>query len=124
MRSAKVHMAIAVDEFGGVAGLVTLQDLLEHIVGDIPEEGEDVRPEIETLPDGSVRIDGMTPLSEVRERLALELNGVEADTMGGYVLNTLGHVPEEGEQVALPECNVLVVHMDGPRVAQVILTRA
>jgi CBS domain containing-hemolysin-like protein len=66
----------------------------------------------------------MTPLSEVRERLALELNGVEADTMGGYVLNTLGHVPEEGEQVALPECNVLVVHMDGPRVAQVILTRA
>lgn len=124
MRVAKVHMAVAVDEFGGVAGLVTLQDLLEHIVGDFPEEGEDERPEIETLADGSLRIDGMTPLADVREQLGLELNGIEADTMGGYVLNTLGRVPAEGEQVALEECNVLVAQMDGPRVAEVILTRS
>jgi CBS domain containing-hemolysin-like protein len=124
MRAAKVHMAIAVDEFGGVAGLVTLQDLVEHIVGDIPEEGEDEQPEIVTLPDGSIRIDGMAALADVREQLALDLNGIEADTMGGYVLNTLGRVPAEGELVALPDCSVLVAEMDGTRVASVVLTRA
>ena len=124
MRDAKVHMAVAVDEFGGVAGLVTLQDLVEHIVGDLPEDGEDERPEIETLPDGSLRIDGMTPMAEVRERLSLDLNGIEADTMGGYVLNTLGRVPAEGDEVALPGCTARVVEMDGARVAGVVLTRA
>ncbi|HET9492915.1 MAG TPA: hemolysin family protein [Chloroflexia bacterium] len=124
MRAAKVHMAIAVDEFGGVAGLVTLQDLVEHIVGDIPEEGEDEQPEIVTLPDGSIRIDGMAALADVREQLALDLNGIEADTMGGYVLNTLGRVPTEGELLALPDCSVLVAEMDGTRVASVVLTRA
>jgi CBS domain containing-hemolysin-like protein len=123
MRAAKVHMAIAVDEFGGVAGLVTLQDLLEHIVGDIPEEGEDEEPGIVTLSDGSIRIDGMTPLADVREQLDLELNGIEADTMGGYVLNRLGRVPVEGEIVDLPDCSALVAEMDGTRVAAVVLTR-
>jgi CBS domain containing-hemolysin-like protein len=115
---------VAVDEFGGVAGLVTLQDLLEHIVGDLPEEGEDERPEIETLPDGSLRIDGMTPMAEVRDQLSLDLNGIEADTMGGYVLNTLGRVPAEGDEVSLPGCTARVVEMDGARVAGVVLTRA
>jgi CBS domain containing-hemolysin-like protein len=124
MREAKVHMAVAVDEFGGVAGLVTLQDLVEHIVGDFPEEGEDERPAIETLPDGSIRVDGMASLVDVRERLELDLNGIEADTMGGYVLHALGRVPVQGEIVELPGCNALVAEMDGPRVAEVVLTRA
>jgi CBS domain containing-hemolysin-like protein len=124
MREAKVHMAVAVDEFGGVAGLVTLQDLVEHIVGDFPEEGEDERPEIETLPDGSIRVDGMASLVDVRERLELDLNGIEADTMGGYVLHALGRVPVQGEIVELPGCNAVVAEMDGPRVAEVVLTRA
>lgn len=123
MRTAKVHMAVAVDEFGGVAGLVTLQDLLEHIVGDIPEEGEDERPEIETLPDGSMRIDGMTALDDVRDRLELDLNGIEAETIGGYVLHSIGRVPVQGEEVALPGCSVRVTEMDGPRVAEVVLTK-
>ena len=124
MREAKVHMAVAVDEFGGVAGLVTLQDVVEHIVGDLPEEGEEERPDIEALPDGTIRVDGMASMAEVREQLGLELNAIDADTMGGYVLNTLGHVPAEGEEVALPGCSVIVAEMDGPRVAQVVLTRA
>jgi putative hemolysin len=112
-----------IDEFGGVAGLVTLQDLLEGIVGDIPESDETAPPEIETLPDGSVRIDGLLPLEDVLARFDLPVDNIHAETVGGYVLETLGRVPEVGEELALPDLKLRVTAMDGPRVAEVLLIR-
>lgn len=122
MRVARTHTAIVIDEYGGVAGLVTLQDILERIVGEMPEADEEARPEIEPLPDGSTRIDGLTPLRDIEERFDLKLEDVDADTVGGYVLETLGHIPTIGEEVSIGTYTIRVTKMDGLRVAEVILT--
>jgi Mg2+/Co2+ transporter CorC len=112
-----------VDEFGGVGGMVTLQDLLERIVGEIPEIDEGDELDIETLPDGSVRIDGLTSLTELEARFAFSITGVEAETVGGYVMETLGKVPDVGDEVRLSEYTLRVTAMDGPRVAELLLSK-
>lgn len=124
MRAARTHIAIAIDEYGGVAGLVTLQDLLERIIGEIPEIDEDSRPEMETLSDGSVRIAGLTDLRDLQERFDLKFDGVEADTVGGYVLETLSRVPQVGEEIETGSYTLRVTGMDGLRVSEVLLSAA
>jgi CBS domain containing-hemolysin-like protein len=123
MRVARTHTAVVIDEFGGVAGLVTLQDLLERIIGEIPEVDEEERADIETLADGSARIDGLALLADLEERFDLRLGETDADTVGGYVLETLGRVPQVGEEVELPPYKLRVTAMDGPRVAEVVLSK-
>lgn len=123
MRSARSHTAVVVDEYGGVAGLLTLQDVIERIVGDIPESDEGEGPSIETLPDGSVRVDGLTLLTDLEEQFGVKLAEVEAETVGGYVLEILGEVPEVGAEVDLSQYKLTVTEMDGTRVAEVLLRR-
>jgi CBS domain containing-hemolysin-like protein len=113
-----------VDEFGGVAGLVTLQDLLERLVGEIPEIDEETRPDMEIMPDGSVRIDGLTPVRDLAERFDLKVQETDAETVGGYVLETLGRVPVVGEELEVAPYRLQVAAMDGPRVAEVVLRRS
>lgn len=121
MRSARTHTAIVIDEYGGVAGMVTLQDVLEHIVGEMPELDDTIVLEIESLPDGSVRIDGLAPIRDIEERFDLKLDHVDADTVGGYVLETLGRIPETGEEFPVGTYTLRVTEMDGHRVASVLL---
>jgi putative hemolysin len=99
LRSQAVLLAIVLDEFGGTYGLVTLEDLLEEIVGEINDEYDEVEPEFEQTPEGDVLIDGGAAISEVNERLKLRLPEEEFDTVGGYVFGTLGRVPREGDAV-------------------------
>jgi putative hemolysin len=123
MRAAHTHTAVVVDEFGGVAGLITLQDLIERIVGEMPDVDEAARPGIQILPDGSIRVDGLMPLADLQQQLALKLQVVEAETVGGYVLETLRRVPQVGDEFDLGSYNLQVTGMDGPRVAEVVLRR-
>ena len=102
MRTQQFHMAIVVDEHGGTAGLVTLEDLLEEIVGEIADEYDVESPRSSTCADGSLRVPGRTPIDEVSEELGMELPDTEWDTVGGLVLNLLGHVPERGRDRAVP----------------------
>lgn len=121
MRSARTHTAIVIDEYGGVAGLATLQDVLEHIVGEMPELDDVTRLEIESLPDGSVRVDGLAPILDLEERFDLKLDNVDADTVGGYVLETLGRIPAPGDEFEVGTYTMRVTEMDGLRVASVLL---
>jgi CBS domain containing-hemolysin-like protein len=121
MRAAHTHTAIVVDEFGGVAGMVTLQDLIERIVGEVPDVDEAEGPGIEISPDGSIRVDGLTPLAELERRLALRLEPMEAETVGGYVMETLGRVPRVGDEFDLSSYRLQVTGMDGNRVAEIVL---
>ena len=123
MRSARSHTAVVIDEFGGLAGMITLQDLLERIVGEIPEMDETDAPDVEMLPDGSARIDGLAPVSTLHDRFDLDIEEAESDTVGGYVLEVMGRVPEEGDEVKIEEYKLRVERMDGPRVAEVVLTK-
>jgi len=100
MQREKFHMAIVVDEYGGVAGLVTLEDLLEEIVGEITDEYDTDHPAVERLEDGSLRVAGSMAIDDINELLGVELPDDEWDTVGGLMFNLLGHVPEPGETVS------------------------
>ena len=101
LRSQAVHLAIVLDEFGGTYGLVTLEDLLEEIVGEINDEFDEVEQEFELTPEGDVLIDGGVLISEANQRFGLHLPEDEFDTLGGFVFGTLGRVPEAGDALAV-----------------------
>ncbi len=123
MQSKQFHMAIVVDEYGGTAGLVTLEDLLEEIVGEITDEYDVEEPGVETLSDGSLRVPGRTPIDDVSEALGLELPDTEWDTVGGLVFNLLGHVPEEGESVRFQDLEFRAERVQGRRIVSVRIRR-
>jgi magnesium and cobalt exporter, CNNM family len=123
MRTKRFHMAIVVDEYGGTSGLVTLEDLLEEIVGEIADEYDVELPAVERLPDDSVRVRGSTPIDEVSEELGTELPDTEWDTVGGLILNLLGHVPEEGEVVRFEELELRAERVQGHRIVSVRIVR-
>jgi CBS domain containing-hemolysin-like protein len=99
LRRQAVHVAIVLDEFGGTYGLVTLEDLLEEIVGEINDEFDEVEPDFASTPEGDVLIDAGVLISDVNERFGLRIPEEEFDTVGGFVFGTLGRVPEVGDTV-------------------------
>src|SRR5262245_17295576 len=123
MRTQKFHMAIVVDEHGGVAGLVTLEDLLEEIVGEIVDEYGPDEPAVERLADGTLRVPGRTPIDEVSDELGVELPDTEWDTVGGLVFNLLGHVPDEGEVVRFQDLELRTERVQGRRIVSVLIDR-
>jgi CBS domain containing-hemolysin-like protein len=124
MRRKKVHMAIAVDEYGGTAGLVTIEDLLEEIVGPIQDEYDAEEPPIKVVNERVALVDGRANLEDVNAALDLELPAGEVDSLGGFVYSLLGHVPSQGERVAYNGVELTVERIDGTRIAQVKITKA
>jgi CBS domain containing-hemolysin-like protein len=122
-RRMKVHMAIVVDEFGGTDGLVTLEDLIEEIVGEIYDEHDVARPMVTTTSRGEVLIDGGAPLDEVKERFGLDLPEEDYDTLGGFILGELGHVPKPGDTVQVEGADLVVRTVDERRVRYVLLVK-
>jgi len=122
MQQDKFHMAIVIDEYGGTAGLVTLEDLLEEIVGEIVDEYDVEAPKVERLPDGGVRVAGGTPIDEVNELLDVELPDTDWDTVGGLMFNLLGHVPVEGEAVDFQGLEFRAERVQGRRILTVRIT--
>jgi putative hemolysin len=122
MRAARINMAIVIDEFGGTSGLVTLEDLIEEIVGEIHDEHETETPDFV----GRRRPDphrGAVPVWQVNERLGLELSEEEHDTIGGYVFGGSAACPQEGDEVPVDGGRFQVVAMSGRRVERVAFVR-
>lgn len=124
MRTQRFHMAMVVDEHGGTAGLVTLEDLIEEIVGEITDEYDADVPQMEALAHGGVRAPGRTPIDEVGEALGVELPDEEWDTLGGLVFNVLGRVPEQGEAFRFQGLDFRVDRVDGRRITTVSIVPA
>jgi putative hemolysin len=119
MQSDKFHIAIAVDEYGGTAGLVTLEDLIEELVGEIVDEFDVEEPLIEPLPGGGLRVNARMPIGELNEVLHAALPLGDWDTVGGLVLNLLGHVPAEGEAVEVDGHRLSAEKVQGRRIGRV-----
>jgi magnesium and cobalt exporter, CNNM family len=122
-RHNRQHIAIVLDEYGGTAGLVTLEDLLEEIVGEVSDQFDLENPNIETLPDGSALIDGLTLIEEVNEHLNLNLQDPNYDTIAGYVLGKLGRIPKTGDIIEAGGIRLRVEAMDDLRISRLSLTR-
>jgi len=123
MQQQHFHMAIVVDEHGGTAGLVTLEDLLEEIVGEIADEYDLEEPHVERLPGGALRVPGRTSIDDVNEELGIELPDDEWDTVGGLVFNLLGKVPDEGETVTFQGLEFHTERVQGNRIVAVLVRR-
>ena len=124
MRDQRAKMAIVIDEFGGTAGLVTLEDLIEEIVGEIQDEHEEDEPlSFEDLDDGTVRIWGGVAVREVNDRLDLEISEEPHDTLGGYVFGVLNRIGRVGDVVELENAQLRITQMRGRRVEYVVLVR-
>jgi putative hemolysin len=124
MQASGVQMAIAVDEFGGTAGIVTLEQLLEEMVGPVRDELRPARPEVQAIDEWTTRVEGTLSVEEAREQLGLDIPEGPYDTIAGFVLSTLGRIPEEGEQLDLPEYNIKVTEMRGPKIEVLQVTKA
>ncbi|GII03475.1 hemolysin family protein [Planobispora takensis] len=122
MRDEGHHLAIVVDEYGGTAGIVTLEDLVEELVGDIRDE-HDVEDEHVVLPAGEVELEGLTNLGEVAQETGIRLPDGPYETLGGFMMAALGHLPLKGERVEIPGFEMSVTEMDGRRVARVRIKR-
>jgi CBS domain containing-hemolysin-like protein len=122
-RTNRQHIAIVLDEYGGTAGLVTLEDLLEEIVGEVSDPFDIFTPEIQRLADGSILIDGLTLIEEVNDQLGLNLQDPNYDTIAGYVLGKLGRIPRPHEIIDGEGVRLKVEAMDGLRISKLLLTR-
>ena len=120
-RSDRQHIAIVMDEYGGTAGLVTLEDLLEEIVGEVSDPFDMFIPEIQTQADGTILIDGLTLIEVFNEQLGLDLNDPDYDTIAGYVLGKLGRIPRLHDIVEGDGVRLKVEAMDGLRIARLSL---
>ena len=123
-RLSRNHMAIVVDEHGGVAGLVTIEDVLEQIVGRIDDEHDEAADTtlIAAQPDGQFAVDALTPISDFNERFGADFPDDEYDTVGGLVTSAIGHLPEAGEELALGRFHFRVGRADRRRVHTFIVS--
>jgi len=119
----KLQMAIVIDEWGSVEGLITIEDILEEIVGEIQDEFDEGEAAIEEIGDGVYAVDGRIPITEVNEYFGLDLPHEDFDTIGGYVLGSLGRPPRPGDTVEADGVKLRVKSVDGPRVSMLTLYR-
>jgi len=118
-RQSRNHMAIVIDEYGGVSGLVTIEDVLEEIVGEIDDEHDDAEdPDalISAQADGQYVVDALTPIADFNERFGADFADDESDTIGGLVTVAIGHLPEQGDELTLGRFNFRVTRADARRV--------
>jgi CBS domain containing-hemolysin-like protein len=118
------HLALVVDEYGGTVGIVSLDNVLEELVGEIQDEFDADRPEYKKISDGEFIVEGALGLYEVNDLIGLELESADVSTIGGYVTHLLGHLPKPGEQVRIDGYLVVVTKANGRRVDQLHFTKA
>ena len=117
-RQSRNHMAIVIDEYGGVAGLVTIEDVLEEIVGEIDDEHDEDEGDsghIAAQADGQYAVDALTPIADFNERFGADFDDDEYDTIGGLVTSAIGHLPEAGEELTLGRFVFRVARADARR---------
>jgi len=123
MQKEKFHIALVTDEYGSVVGLITLEDLLEELVGEIADEYDTEEPEVEQIADGVYRVDGKMSIDEVNEILDVELPDEEWDSVGGLMLGLMGSIPDEGEEVAFQNLTFTAEKVNGRRIVKILITR-
>jgi len=116
--SKHAHLAMVIDEFGGTVGMVTMENVLEEVVGDIQDEFDTDKEEFRKIDENEFSVAGSLGLYELNDATGLELESADVSTIGGYVTHLLGHLPKQGEQVKIDSYLVTITQTDGRRVNQ------
>ena len=124
LRQSGNQMSIVIDEFGGVAGLVTLKRLLEEVVGRVGEEGESPEEEYRAIGENAFQVDGGMSIEEVEQELGIELPEGDFETIAGFILDALGHIPSQGEQFEYGDVKVEVTKMNDLKIETIRLTKS
>jgi len=119
LQRQKGHMAVVLDEFGGTAGILTIEDLLEEIVGEIQDEHDEESRQVHELADGSLLISAQMPLDDLNDLLETELRAEDVETLGGYITHSLGHIPKRNEQVTDGNVRLTVLSVERNRIGMV-----
>jgi len=122
MQANKFHLALVADEYGALAGLVTLEDCLEELVGEIVDEHDDEESEVQRFADGDYLVDGGMAISDLNELLGLSIPDDDWDTVGGFLFGTLEHVPTVGESIVHGGWRFNAAEVEGRRVRRVKVT--
>lgn len=123
LQKTRMHLAIVIDEYGGTAGLVTIEDLLEEIVGEIRDE-YDVEPQmINVMSDTEVHVDARVPLDDINEVLGVRWEAEDSDTVGGFVYEQMGRVPDPGDTLQRGNHTITVLNTEGARIKQLSIVR-
>lgn len=124
MQAQKIQIAIVIDEFGGTAGMVTLEDLVEQIVGNLSDEVTFEDPQFETIDERTVQIDAQMQVEKVNEEIGIHLPENEHyETVAGLILYALHHIPKESEQLKVDNVKLTITGMNGPKIEKVLITR-
>lgn len=125
MQKRKFHIAIVVDEHGGTAGLITLEDIMEEIVGDLQDEFEalEAETEVEVIDERTFVVTGSAGLDEINELVSTELKSEEFHTIGGFLFGLFGHLPKVGEQLRYHDLRFLILEMDGKKIDKLKITQ-
>ena len=124
MQRGRIHMAIVVDEYGGVVGIVTVEDLLEEIVGEIEDEYDEEPPPLKRLPDGSYMVDARIEVDRLREEIGIRLPEGEYETLGGFLISLLQKIPETGEEAEYAGRRFVVAEADKRSIVKVRIRTA
>ena len=122
LQAKKLHMAVVVDEYGSTSGLVTLEDILEELVGEIADEFDEVERLIQAVDTRTFRVSGKLPIDELNGATGMALSSDAYDTVGGWVLDLFGRIPRRGERIETPEATVTVERVERTRVVEVLVT--
>ena len=123
LQKGRMHMAVVVDEYGGTAGLVTIEDLIEEIVGEIQDE-YDVEPQmVEQISENEIKVDARLPLDDINDLLGTNWEAEDSDTIGGFVYEQLGRIPRPGDQVQIGDYVISVLSTEGARLKQLSIVR-
>ncbi|MDQ2796771.1 MAG: CBS domain-containing protein, partial [Actinomycetota bacterium] len=119
MQAEKFHLALVADEYGALAGVITLEDCLEELVGEIVDEHDDESAEVQRLPDGDLLVEGGMAITDLDELLDLHLPDEEWDTVGGFLFGTLEHIPVRGESIVHDGWRFTAAEVEGRRIRRV-----
>jgi len=123
LRGKHIRMAILIDEYGGMGGVVTMEDLIEEIVGDLDDELEHDGQELTTIDDRTSVVEGQIRLEDVNEQLALQLPEGDYETLAGFMLERIGRLPQTGDSLVYDGIRLTVLEMQGPRIKQIEIKR-
>ena len=123
LRQEKIHMAVVLDEYGGTSGLVTMEDLIEEIIGEIEDEYDRQEPRLKPLEDGRVEVDARLEIEELERYFDLEIEERTFESVGGLIIHILGRVPVVGEKVYFQDLEMTILEADKRRIRRLLVER-